>query len=516
MEVSLNIVIRLAAWWFFMGGTVSASPLEQLSPGPWATAHWDWDFGVTQTSHPLSGAPLWVDHYGRLTYPSDGSGGALPPVSSDGPFPLVVFGHGRFQSGPTLWKNHLETGYLMDRLASWGIVATSVNLDVVGSWGSPAGIPQRGDIILSTIARTLDVDAQPGEPPRGLEQAIDATRMALLGHSRGGEGVVSAALKNLESLSPYPILAVGYVASTDFEEYALREVPLMALYGSKDGDVGNGWPIEVHDRATSSEKIFEYIHGANHFWFTENITYSGEGDADISRDLHHAICMGYLAGFAYRKLVDPGLGSQVFCDGDEMAPLTRRAEIHPMYRHPRRVSVDDFERNFSLERASSGAEVVIDGFTGIREISLIGNTFYHRTRGFEGDWSTPSFSRWMVRGDVPVDISPFSCFSVKFAQRESSRLNTPGKPQDVWVGMADAEKNVARVRLSDYGTIPWPETHSGSRFPKKTVLRTTRIPLAEFVAANPALDLTRIQYAGWGPGLTDSGQVEFDDLEFTR
>ncbi|MHC4379633.1 MAG: hypothetical protein ACYSU1_00895, partial [Planctomycetota bacterium] len=83
---------------FCAPGALAQTNLPQLQPGPYPVANWDWDFGTLQTTHPSSGAPLTVDNFGRLSYPTDGSGGALPPVAS-GDFPLVVFGHGRLGTG---------------------------------------------------------------------------------------------------------------------------------------------------------------------------------------------------------------------------------------------------------------------------------------------------------------------------------------------------------------------------------------------------------------------------------
>ena len=149
------------------------APLPEIKAGPFEVAMWDWDFGTLTTTGPAPGQPLTVGHFGRLWYPTDGSGGALPPVAS-GTHPLVVYGHGRYHTAPFIGSNHEGADYLMAHLASWGIVASSVNLDVVGQFGFPAAIPQRGDILLETLRRTIALASQPGTPPSGLADAIDA------------------------------------------------------------------------------------------------------------------------------------------------------------------------------------------------------------------------------------------------------------------------------------------------------------------------------------------------------
>jgi fermentation-respiration switch protein FrsA (DUF1100 family) len=477
-------------------------------------ANWDWDFGTLQTTHPSSGAPLTVDNFGRLSYPTDGSGGALPPVAS-GDFPLVVFGHGRLGTGP---DNHLQAAYLMDHLASWGIIATSVSLDVVGQFSFPAAIPQRGDIILVTLDRHLNLALQPGTPPQGLAAAIDATRIGLAGHSRGGEGVADALVKNAAS-GIYDILAAATIAPTDYEQYTLpADIPYLGLYGSKDGDVNNGWPIYLHDRGDSTEKVFEYVHGANHFWFTESITYSGEGSADISRQLHHDIAEAYITGFMVQKLIGNGLESSVFADGPEMNPLTSIVDILPMYRHPDRWVVDDFEANPSLGQASSGGNV-INSFPKRFEISFddTGLTLYHKTKGGVSGWNAGTSHFAVALPGGGFDASGWENLSGKFAQRLDSPFNT-AFDQDARVVLRDLDGDLAFVDLSAHGRIIKPITHTGGlfqNFPKKTVLRTTRIPLTAFTAAEPLLDLDRLTHIGW-QSVNATGEIEFDDLEFTR
>ena len=506
-------------------GTAHAqvAPLPEISPGPFPVAFWDWDFGNTTTTHPSTGQPLSVQNFGRLYYPTDGSGGALPPVAA-GSFPLVVYGHGRFHTAPFIGANHLGANYLMAHLASWGIVATSVNLDVVGQFGAPAAIPQRGDILLTTVQRTLDLANQPGAPPAGLAAAIDATLIGLAGHSRGGEGVVDALVKNAASGS-FPIVAATTIAPTDFEQYtAPADVPYLGLYGSKDGDVNNGWPIYVHDRSQAEEKVFEWIYGANHFWFTESITCSCEGNADISRQLHHDIAKGYMGGFLIRKLSNTPLGSAVFSDGPEMAPLTSQVPIHPMYKDPVRMVLDDFEAFPSLSVSSEGLSVAAS-LTSNSEGSFDNTslTLYHKTDGFVGGWSGGASGRWIVRLGVPggFDSAAFTHLSAKFAARQTATLNPVGMDQDVSLLLADTDLDVATVPLSNFGNIPYPITHPGAgpfgpNFPTKSVLRTTRVPLSAFAAANPALDLDSLLAAGWISNQTFQGEAMFDDLEFTQ
>ena len=81
--------------------------------------------------------------------------------------------------------------------------------------------------------------------------------------------------------------------------------------------------------------------------------------------------------------------------------------------------------------------------------------------------------------------------------------------------LVDGAGQSAQVALSAWGTIPWPITHGGS-FPKKSVLRTTRIPLREFSEVNPALDITDLHAVSLLFDSTPSADLRIDDLSFTQ
>lgn len=508
---------RISVFLLAAPAALAQAPLAQLSPGPYGVGHYDWDFGEVAIADPFTGVELDVAHYGRMSYPAAGPGGTLAPVGvpTDGPgFPVVVFGHGRFFLDGTWQTNHLQVGYLMDRLASHGIVATSVNLGVVGSY--EPGIEQRSTILLETLERTLAFDPFPGHAPEGLADVLDRDRLGLMGHSRGGEGAIGAALANLASAAPLPVLAVATIAPTDFEGYTLpAELPSMSLYGSKDGDVDNGWPIQLHDRSLSEERVFEYIFGANHFFFTESLTCSCEGAADIPRALHHKIAEGYLGGFMARKLAQTPLPARVFADGVELAPVTTQATILPQYRDPERLTLEDFEGG-----AAGGAAGAFGFAYALDDVSLdaSGFTYYHDTRGFVGGWDR-FVPAWLAAVPSGVDAGQWSFLSVQFAQRFGAPGNRAGQSQDVTLVMVDLDGDQAAVPLSDYGDIPPPPNHPGGLFlvfPKKSVLRTTRVPIAAFEAANPDFDPAAVAFIGWRADRTPAGELAFDRLELTQ
>jgi dienelactone hydrolase len=478
------------------------------APGPHAVGRADWEFGEVQVKVP--GSPeetMPVAHFGTLRYPAT-SDGVATPVAPGGPFPFVVFAHGRYQVEPYIGTNHTQAGYLLDHLASWGFVVASVNLDVVGQYAAPPAILQRGELIVATIEAFGALD------PDGL--VLDLSRLGLVGHSRGGEGCLSA----WKQLPEGAVSALATIAPTDFGAQQLHGVPYLGLYGSKDGDVNNGWPIHVWDDAGGARKALQYVEGANHFWFTDGIHYAGEGAADITREQHHDIARVYVTTFLMATLRGQSRLMVQLCDGAQMAPITDELVLHPMYSDPGALVVDDFQDEPADPATNSLGGVVAHSllkFDGEASLDAPALTFYHHTRGGVIGYDSAFLVVPLYVEELPggADVSAHAALSLRALQRLDAGFNQYGAPQDLRIALMDAGGRVAFRTLGHYGTIPWPETHAGASFPKKSVLRTTRIPLKEFLLSNPALDLSDIRYVGLVFDQTPAAELRIDDLEFT-
>ena len=515
---------RVITWAAVSAAAASAQlaghPIDTFEPGRYAVGSADWNFGTIEITKPgFIGETIDVELFGTLRYPAQAVGtsrGPVPeaPVAKGGPFPFVVFSHGRFQEKEYVGHNHEQASYLLDHLASWGFVVASVNLDVVGQYALPAAIKQRGEIVLATIAAFERLDPSLYD--------IDFEHIGLVGHSRGGEGCLAAWKSNP---ARYPIQAIATIALTNFQNMLVTDVPYLGLYGSKDGDVNNGWPIQVYDQAEPAPKLFEYIEGANHFWFTDSISYAGEGQALITREQHHDCARTYITAFLLRALRDAPLPQAELCDGHSLTPVTGPIKIHPLFADPQRLLVNSFEEtdadpgHNSLGGASAGEALMT-----LAEENLDNNpkTFYQRTHGgwiaFDSSGGLPDgVAAPVYVEELPggLDASPYTHLSLNALQRWNAPLNTAQQAQDLHVMLVDGAGHSAQVALSDFGTIPWPITHGGV-FPKKSVLRTTRIPLREFGHANPAIDMTDLRLVSLVFDETAKGELRIDDLSFTR
>ncbi|HEX5831003.1 MAG TPA: hypothetical protein VFY16_08490, partial [Gemmatimonadaceae bacterium] len=211
---------------------------------------------------------------GRVWYP-DGAG----------PFPLVVVVHGNHDM-----KDYSDPGYgyLGELLASRGYVVASVDENFLNG---PARNENdaRAWMLLQHVKAfhgfARGAGAFAGNPLAG---RVDTTRIALVGHSRGGEAVAHAAAFNRMRYYPddatvrlgfdYAIRAIVAIAPVDGQYrpadrlMPLKDVSYLVFHGSHDGDVSTFHGLRQWQRVTLADtsgraplvKSAVYVYRANH------------------------------------------------------------------------------------------------------------------------------------------------------------------------------------------------------------------------------------------------------------
>jgi hypothetical protein len=242
-------------------GTPLADPLAN-GPLSWTTS--DYDLGEME----VGGADEAHDDYeydalirGTLTLP-DGPG----------PFPLAVFLHGQHTTcaGPDgsqggdcsqPYRNDQGYLYLMEHLASHGIATASILAHEINNenGAGDVGMWARGELALGTI----DALAASEHAPR-----LDLTRIGLMGHSRGGEGVVTAAEVNAGRAQPLALSSIIALAPTDFALRSVPGIPFLTLAPYCDGDVYSLHGLRQFDQSRFTDsgavKVQLLVMGANH------------------------------------------------------------------------------------------------------------------------------------------------------------------------------------------------------------------------------------------------------------
>ncbi|QDY81415.1 hypothetical protein FQU76_30540 [Streptomyces qinzhouensis] len=265
--------------------------------------------------------------------PVEMRGTVVSPVGASGKRPVALFLHGRHATcydatdEPRLvWPCPRGTrpvlshrGYLHTQklLASQGYVTVSISANGINGQDNEAedsGAQARSSLVRLHLARWA-AWSRGGTPSAAAPDAVrraapaDLSRVLLVGHSRGGEGVNRAAL---DSLHRPPAAEEGYrgpvtwkirgtvlIGPTIFGQNPAPDVPSLTLLPGCDGDVSNlqGQIYVDGGRGSGSSTALHsaaYLVGANHNYFNSEWTPGqakapAEDDFD-SRDGHDRVC----------------------------------------------------------------------------------------------------------------------------------------------------------------------------------------------------------------------------------
>ncbi|MCR2803158.1 alpha/beta hydrolase [Paenibacillus soyae] len=202
----------------------------------------------------------------------------------DGPFPLVLIVHGNH-----LMEYFSDGGYayLGELLASRGMIAVSVDANFLNYsvWSSLPNddMKMRGWLLLKHLQQLQTLSESNGSA-NPFEGRIDWEKVALIGHSRGGQAVSIAADRGrwfaedetFQSLEEINIRSVIAIAPTDKRvddlSAKLTDVNYLTLQGAMDGDVNNFYGERQYHRTTfgAQSDLFKaavYLSRANHSQF---------------------------------------------------------------------------------------------------------------------------------------------------------------------------------------------------------------------------------------------------------
>jgi dienelactone hydrolase len=211
-----------------------------------------------------------------------------------GPFPLALIVHGNHEMSQFSDPGY---AYLGELLASRGFILASIDENFLNSGlfhDPPKQQAVRGWMLLEHLKLWREWNTAPGNPFFG---KVDMTRIALMGHSRGGEAAATAAAFNRMRYAPedanirfdygFPIKAVVAIAPADGQykpaeqDRWIDDVSYLTIQGAHDADVSEfmGSRQWDHVRFTQPGPWFKaeiYAYRANHGQFN---TVWGRSDA---------------------------------------------------------------------------------------------------------------------------------------------------------------------------------------------------------------------------------------------
>lgn len=527
---------------------------------------------------PSSGTPTFtIRRRAVVRYPADSGGSEVSVATEKASYPLIILLHGNHRrfldDGTTFVESYRGLEYLARHLASHGYIALTIDVDDINARAD--AIFHRGAAILEHIQvmtnRNTSGPSAPGQVD--FTGKIDLSQIGLIGHSRGGEGVLAAEQINAARSLGHNISGIMSIAPTNFEDIVHNTSPLLVLYGSSDGDVRGSAdgvnPFLIYDRA-APPKTMIFVYAAIHNRFSTNADWLDPRFIDnddariISEADHQNIAKGYAAAFFERHFLGRLGFDTFFKNYDELASVST-VDLHQQVQDPTRQAVDDYEQPAPdlsrplleqlADRASSntlGQPVSETGLV-IPAASLAGAftsalTEANLTRTFLQFFvhdSAGAMVAWDSSGDLyettldGLDASSFVALAFRVTQRLGSSRNPSGAAQDFTVELADTGGQTASVLVSSVTDIPFPfERHDhlavhgppppspppppfvdalpDSLALSKSALKTIRLPLDSFTAANASLNLSSLETLKFIFDQTGSGEIALDDIEFTN
>lgn len=203
----------------------------------------------------------------------------------EGPFPLVLIVH-----GATDMQVYSDTGYeyLGELLASKGIIIASVDENFINSTYL-GNLRKENDARGWLLLEHLKVWHEWNKKEDNLfYRKIDTSKLALIGHSRGGEAVAHAAMFNKLPFYPddatvkfdydYNIKSIVAIAPVDGQyepagsRTEIEDINYFVIHGSQDADVSSFQGSQQYERITFKDSLYHfksglYVYGANHGQF---------------------------------------------------------------------------------------------------------------------------------------------------------------------------------------------------------------------------------------------------------
>ncbi|MBB5936102.1 hypothetical protein [Streptomyces zagrosensis] len=506
-----------------------ANPVDPGKPGPYRTA--SGEYALKSVRLPDFPAPVEM----RAT--------VVGPTNAPGRRPLALFLHGRhytcFGKGeetgdwpcaPGAKQVPSYRGYLKAQklLASQGYVTVSISANGVNGQDYAAadgGAQARSSLIRQHLARWADWSAKPKGAPAPVRAVsrTDMSRVLLVGHSRGGEGVNRAAL---DSLSRPPAASDGYqgpvrwrirgnvlIGPTIFGHNPVPDVPSTTILPGCDGDVSDlqGQTYVDGTRGVSRGAALHsavYMVGANHNFFNAEWT-PGQAQAPADDD--------FSPDDTPDRVCSPGTKSRLTATQQQTAGATYIAASAHLF-----VAGDDRVRPLldgSNRRApSAGAAQILTHAVGAKRTpAIVPDTSVTVTGGRlcsqvtpdpaasclngEKDGASPHFNHWetprepgryavAMRWTKPgsaVQMRPARPFSVAGNEALALRVivppNTTGTPLDV----ALTDTSGRRVTLGRVTVDGLPGTDRTA----SSWGREVRVPLS--AAAKAKLNLKQIK-----------------------
>lgn len=464
-----------------------------------------------------------------------------------GELPLIVVAHGNGHD--YRWYDHIG-----NHMASWGYVVMSLqNNTGPGIEAASQTILGHTDAFLSQLA-TIQGGVLNGH--------VDSSRIAWIGHSRGGEGVTRAYQRLLDGnyvpthYAIEDLLLISSIAPTDYYGADVSDIHAATYHlwvGGADSDVNGCCEIDNRQSFHHLHRGDQWrqsisLHGAGHGDFHDGGGSSwAAGPCLIGRTNTHTIMRGYFLPLCELYL-DGGIAARDYLWRQwerfrpPSAPTSSCVVVDTTYREGPGAGhdvLDDYQTETDATVSSSGGAVTYtvvgvyegrldDGDTSFTHTvsdamngMTVGGTT-DDTRGVVFQWNDDA---WYEQEVVPTMRDFTDHEALMFQACQGTRHpNTIAELGDLTftVTLRDEDGTTSSIQIGAYGggiEEPYQRTRCGTGVGWGNEFETIRIRLTDFTHDRPDLDLAAIEAIRFefGPSFgSEVGRIGMDQIALSR
>ena len=388
---------------------------------------------------------------------------------------------------------------------------------------------------------------------------FDLTQVGIMGHSRGGEGVTSAATLNQALANPFGIEAVLPLAPVDFGRMTVSDVPMAVFLPYCDGDVSNqqGQHMVDDSRSAFDDNVLRsavWVMGADHNFFNsvwtpgqytwatgddwstgdKTSTCSTTSATRLTSAQQYQVGVSYMTGFFRYTMGHENQFAYLF-DGSVKPSTTATAgfadvRVMASQPHDKTAMLTDFTTQSSLTRTyGTSTAAVCTNLTGRTLPQSLAYCATTKASSQVPHWTPASFApnvpatpvtkfMWTsatgeLRVTVPAakrDVSAYSQLTLKTAPEETVPTGT-----DFSITVVDGKNQSYSVLASAINPLAVNRMPGGTNATlNKIVLQQLTIPTSTITG----VDLTDVREvrikAAVGADTTTTGGVYLSDLAF--
>jgi hypothetical protein len=458
-----------------------ASVEQWLAPDPSTVVGNGW----CNTIHNVGGTAA------RIYYPSNGGCGS----SVFSPLVVMLKGNG---------FSHNDYHYLLRHLAKNGYIGVSI--DVIPANLTAAAYQAAADEAWQFVSEFMWTSWSK-------RFFIDPSRVALIGHSRGGE-VVKFLAEDLANDPIFHVRSVISLAPTNQHHIELtgnNTLSAMVLVGSSDADTTTDRAYSTHDEASSEGSQNDPITVPGVLYRSMKLLGGGSHHGFAVEAAQSSVTQGYVLAFLHAHLKDDVTYYEDYVRGDAIPAGWGSATTQYSDGFLRRV-IDNFEDGSIANPTIGGSIAVTFGAGGVIDLDPSTDTPHH-TRALR---YTPPANGGGFAWGIPLgkrDVTLFKYLSVRAGQLAGPATD------DLRIRIVNGGAASPWVRLTDHGPLAQPVSMCITPFiagacaviDDQAHMGTIRIPLDAFGDHD---DVTSVDLSATSEA-TD-GEFLLDNLEFSE